>query len=544
MLVISDSNTFLLEKTAKSKNINIDKIINFGPECYKDITVNSKESLILISDSFYRVLENINIKSEDSENDCNTTFLIIENLINKLTNLGMHVYFPFIPKHFIFCDRFGNYFFDNESKDIFIQSINQKLFSLFASRVNVTFLRGIEELSPEISKTYFRLSSIYDEVNSYKIINQYLEHFEKNNYKSKKLIILDLDNTIWKGTLAEDTLNGISIDKSDPIGVVYRSVQKIFLQLKEQGFLLSICSKNDEELALKALFNSRNCIFKENDIVSHKINWKTKSENIQKICEELNLSFYETIFVDDNDYECDEVSRNCLGISIFKVPKNIYKYPYMITSNKLFYLGTTTEEDKIRTNLYKKDIKRKVIYSKFEKQGTSKKEWVDSLNLKLHIELITSKNIQIPRIIQLFNRTNQFNLSNSKYNKSTFNNILKDRVYYSGQTSDRIGSEGLISVIGFKFEGYIKVYDFILSCRVFGRYIEESMLIPLFKYAITKKCDIYFDFKQNSRNLVINKFLKEITNEKFFLPFTKIEYLNEKFEKLPIKIINKELFDK
>mgnify|MGYP001271161245 FL=1 len=80
MLVISDSNTFLLEKTAKSKNINIDKIINFGPECYKNISVNSKESLILLSESFYRILENINIKSEDSENDCNTTFLIIENL--------------------------------------------------------------------------------------------------------------------------------------------------------------------------------------------------------------------------------------------------------------------------------------------------------------------------------------------------------------------------------------------------------------------------------------------------------------------------------
>ena len=419
-------------------------------------------------------------------------------------------------------------------KDVFIQSINQKLFRLFASRVNVTFLKGIEELSPDISKTYFRLSSIYDEANSFKIINQYLEHFEKSNYKSKKLIILDLDNTLWKGTLAEDNLNGISIDKSDPIGVVYRSVQKIFLQLKEQGFLLPICSKNYEELALQALFNSCNSLFKENDIVSYKINWKTKSENIQKICEELNLSFYETIFVDDSDYECDEVTRNCKGISIFKVPKNIYKYPYMITSNKLFYLGTTTEEDKIRTNLYKKDIQRKVIYSKFEKQGDSKK-WVDSLNLKLKIELISSKNIQIPRIIQLFNRTNQFNLSNSKYNNSTFNNILKDRVYYSGQTSDRIGSEGLISVIGFKFDSYITVYDFILSCRVFGRYIEESMLIPLFKYAITKKCDIYFDFKQNNRNLVINKFLKEITNEKFFIPFTKIEYLNEKFEKITYK---------
>ena len=543
MFVISDSNTFLLKKVAKNKNIIIEKIIDFSPQCYEDILVNSKESLILISESFYRVLENTNIKSEDSEKECEFIFIILENLINKLSNLGIHVYFPLIPKHFIFCDRFGNYFYENQSKDIFIQSINQKLYSLFAYRVNVTFLRGIEELSPDISKAYFRLSSIYDEVNSSKIINQYLEHLEKINYKNKKLIILDLDNTLWKGTLAEDTIDGISIDKSDPIGAVYRSVQKILLQLKEQGFLLAICSKNSEEFALKALFNSRKSLFKENDIVLYKINWKTKSENIQEICNELNLSYYETIFIDDSDYECDEVSRNCLGISILKVPKNIYNYPYMIASDKLFYLGITSEEDKIRTNLYKKDIQRKLIYSKFEKKRDPKREWVDSLNLHLDIEVITSENLQIPRIIQLFNRTNQFNLSNTRYNNYTFKENLKDRVYYSGQTRDRIGNEGLISVIGFKYDSNIVVYDYILSCRVFGRYIEESMLIPLFKYAIIKKCDIYFDFKQNSRNLAITKFLNQITNKNFSIKLTKIKYWKEKFEKLPINILNKNLLD-
>ena len=538
MFVISDSPTFLLEKIAKSKNITIEKIINLSPECYKYIPKESKNGLILFSDSFFRIIENHDFKSSKSEEEINSIFLMIENLLNEFCNLGIHIYIPFVPKHFIYCDRFGEYFFENESKDLFIQSINQKLYNSFFSNGNITFLKGIEKLSFNLSKIYFRFSSIYDEKNSSKILNQYLKHFEKNNSKNKKLIILDLDNTLWKGTLLEDTIHGITIEKSDPIGAIYRTVQKILLQLKEQGFLLAICSKNIEEVALKALFHSKASLFKENDIVAYKINWRTKSDNIYEICKELNLSFYETIFIDDSNHECDEVTRNCKGISTVQVPKNIYNYPYIISNDRLFYSGITSKEDKLRTDLYKKNIKRQEIYNKMEKKKDTKKEWINSLNLELHIEFITLNNPKISRIIQLFNRTNQFNLSNSKYNNLSFNKILKDRVYYYGTSCDRIGSEGLISVVGFKLDGNLLiVHDYILSCRVFGRYLEEAMLLPLFEYAVDKNCDIYFKFEENSRNLIIKKFLKEITSDNYFVPIAKIKSLKAKYQKFPLKMI-------
>ena len=339
--------------------------------------------------------------------------------------------------------------------------------------------------------------------------------------------------------MGDDSLDGISIDKSDPIGAVYRTAQIIFLDLKKRGFLLSICSKNEENLATEALFNNNKSFFKEDDFVSYKINWKPKSQNIKDICDELKISFLETIFVDDNDHECDEVKRNCRGISIFRVPKNIYKYPYQLSKSKLFDFGVKSKEDNLRTEMYKNNIKRNEIFNKIENDGNSKFNWTKSLDLELNIQRISPDNINKSRVIQLFNRTNQFNLAGSKYDDSNFNNLLiNQNVFYAGIARDRIGSEGLISVIGFKFkDNSIFVNDYILSCRVFRRFIEEGMLLPLLDLAILKKCGINFNFIENKRNGVVKSFIKDISNKANFLPLSSVYKLREKFKTLPLKVI-------
>ena len=115
----------------------------------------------------------------------------------------------------------------------------------------------------------------------------------------------------------------------------------------------------------------------------------------------------------------------------------------------------------------------------------------------------------------------------------------KNNKYYVGSVSDRIGSEGIISVLGFTFkEKKLVVENFILSCRVFGRYIEESMLLPLFEHAIKVESDIYFEYINTSRNIVIKKFLKNLTSNKNYIPLKKVKDLHHKFSQLPINIIN------
>ncbi len=373
MLIISDNNTYLFEKIAKKNGINISEIINLSPEYENNFSKKSKDIIFLISELFYKKFKLKNFEFNDINEVMKNEFEMIDALINNLLQTGSIIYFPFIPKHFIYSDKYNSYFYEKNSYDILIENLNKRFYKKFNYYSNIIFLNGIEKLSPKISKIYYRFSSIYDEENSFKIINQYLTYKQSIKLEKKKLIIFDLDNTIWKGILGDDSIDGVRMDLSDPVGSIFNNVQSILLNFKNNGFLLAICSKNNQELALKCLYRHPSSLFSKEDIVSYRINWKPKSQNIKELCEELNISILDTIFVDDSDYECDEVQTNCPGISIFKVPKDIYKYPYELFNSNFFYLGSSNKEDKRRTIMYKDNQKRKEIYNKVIKEKGTKK---------------------------------------------------------------------------------------------------------------------------------------------------------------------------
>ena len=544
MLVISDSPTFLLKKISKNELLKIEEIIDFYPGFENKIIKKYDKCLFLLAESFYKNFDLIYLRGKSLNKSISENFKIIDKFIKRLSDLGIQIYIPLIPKHFIYRDSNSDFFFDKDSKDILINKLNFRLLEKYNNSTNIVFLKGIGKLNFTVSKEYFRFSTIYNKENCQKIIRQIKEHEKKIKEKNKKLIILDLDNTIWKGTIGDDSIEQINIDLSDPVGSVFRCVQNIFLYLKNKGFLLAICSKNNEELALKALFNSKKSLFQENDIVSYKINWKAKSQNIKEICNELNISLKETIFIDDSAYECDEVLHNCKDISIFQVPKNIYQYPFMLSNHSLFSLTNQTKEDKNRTRMYKQNIERAKIYQNYKNESNSIDDWIKSLNLKLTIESIFLTNQCHERFIQLFNRTNQFNLSGNKYNNSSFCRVLEknNSYFYYGSTSDRIGNEGIIAVIGFEtLEENILINEYILSCRVFGKYLEEAMLLPLLEYAIERKCKIIFKFQENKRNNSIKSFISKICSNDYILNLNKIMSLRKEILALPIEIIDKKV---
>ena len=189
--------------------------------------------------------------------------------------------------------------------------------------------------------------------------------------------------------------------------------------------------------------------------------------------------------------------------------------------------------------MYKDNLTRKEIYNQFIREKGTKEKWIESLQIKLTIKKITINSPNKERIIQLFNRTNQFNLTGNKFNSVLLNQKLTEKnEYYYGTVSDRIGSEGLVSVLGFTFDREnIHIENYILSCRVFGRYIEELMLLPVFEYAISNKCKIYFDFTDTNRNGVIKDFLSKFTKNNF-LSLEEIVKLHSQFSKLPVETIN------
>ena len=315
MIIISDSSNYLLEKVANSKGINEVIFKNFYSEINEEEIEKANFVLILLSDSFYKQLGIIGSNFEDLSIGSFPIFKQLENLLRNLNEYEIWIYLSMLPKHFLCTNLNDAYYYEKDSKNFYINYVNHNLMLISMKYNNVLLIEGIKNLEPSISKTYFRFSSIYNKQNCEIIFEQIFKHRNKLDIKFKKLIILDLDNTLWKGIVGDDLKEGIRMDQSDPIGSIFYEVQKILLEFKSKGFLLALCSKNEEELALDALLNSPSSQFKTSDIVTHRINWEPKSKNIIEICNELNISLKETIFVDDNIHECDEVKKNCKDIS-------------------------------------------------------------------------------------------------------------------------------------------------------------------------------------------------------------------------------------
>ena len=539
MIILTDAHTYLLEKVLKQKGIQINNIFKFPNDLDKKELISCSESvLIVLSETFYQIL----IKHNNSENvfkEINKIVNLLKKVIESFQNKSNNIYIAFVPNHFLLKQFEKKPYLLSNSKEPFINFINSQFFNELSCHQNLFFLKGLDHISYKLSKTYFRFSSIYDQKNSNEICSQILEVEKYINLRKKKLIILDLDNTLWKGILEEVTFDGIRLDLSDPVGTVYNHVQRIFLNLKDSGFLLAICSKNQEEDALNALFNHPSSHFKKNDIISYRINWDEKSKNILDICRELNISPKDTIFVDDSDYECDEVAKNIEQISIFKVPQDIYNYPYMLLNDNLFITDSITNEDKNRTNLYQERFKREELLENTLAKSGTKDEWIKSLETTLNVFKLDSLSKEIPRVIQLFNRTNQFNISGNRYTSKILMEKLKNpnRIFYGGKTFDRIGSEGIVSILSIVFnEKEIIVDEFILSCRVFNRYIEECMLVPLIEIAIKLSLPIRFSFIDTGRNQVGLNFVSSNISNEGIITMQHLEKTYINISKRPINI--------
>lgn len=533
--IISDSELYFFNKVAEENRIFIKNIIPYDVDLYEYEKIGNDDLIILLSETFYQLISSNNYSYIGAKTKLYEELDKLDMRLKLVNENCNNIFLCGIPKHFIYKDN-SEIIYPNNSYDGFIDLLNAELFSLSNKYNNIIFLKGIHQLEQSINKVYFRFSSIYDKHNSNILIKQIQEFYSINSIKNKKLIIFDLDNTIWKGLVGEDTIKGIRMDKSDPVGSVFYQVQNILLKFKNNGFLLAICSKNDEDIALKALFDNPACLLKEEDVVTYRINWNNKSDNIISICSELNISPQDTIFIDDSDYECDEVKNLLNEIEVIKVPKNIYSFPEFLIQKVFLGINRVTEEDKKRTKLYKDRIKRFNLLTK--NHNNSHLDWLKSLNINLNIYSIEPSDPNLDRCIQLFNRTNQFNLKGSKYNKKSIFKQLINGNYYYGYLSDNVGAEGIISVIGFQnSNNKIKVIDFILSCRVFGKGIEDAMLFPLLEQSKAYEKDVFFNFVSTKQNKSIENYLSNLTKKSF--SFSKKDALKhiDYIDKLPIKVI-------
>ncbi len=290
--------------------------------------------------------------------------------------------------------------------------------------------------------------------------------------RSRKVLVLDLDNTLWGGVIGDDGADKIVIGKETPVAEAYTAFQEYCLSLRERGILLAVCSKNNEEIA-KQGFEHPDSILKLEHFSAFKANWDPKHENILTIARELNLGPDSFVFVDDNPAERSIVESQIAGIAVPDVGNEVAKYASIVDAGRYFELITLGKEDLSRAKLYEENAERAKLEQKFANYG----EYLDSLEMSAEIDAFNSTYME--RIAQLTNKTNQFNLTTRRYTLAEIESTVTDgnHIGLYGKLTDRFGDNGLISVVlGHQTADTLHMDLWLMSCRVLKRDMEVAML--------------------------------------------------------------------
>ncbi len=319
-----------------------------------------------------------------------------------------------------------------------------------------------------------------------------------------KVLVLDCDNTLWRGICAEDGHSDIIISNA------YTQFQKMILQMKDSGILLAICSKNNESDVWDVFAKNPKMIIKRNDIIAYRINWDKKSENIRSLANELQLGIDSFIFIDDNPMECAEVKNSFPSIITVNLPTNEKKISFFLRHHWIFDQNKATLEDKDRTLLYKQNLERQ----KLQKTIKSFDEFISLLKIEVNIEKLSFDNI--PRASQLTYRTNQFNATGIRLSEAQLSNMLiTDNIdIYTVNVNDIYGSYGMVGLILAKQNGNHYVCEnFLLSCRVLGKKVEHRMLSYLMQKAKHRKLEqIKLLLNYTERNTPVRDFYSALGN--------------------------------
>ena len=290
---------------------------------------------------------------------------------------------------------------------------------------------------------------------------------------TKKLIVLDLDDTLWGGVVGEDGWENLKLGGHDPVGEAFADFQRALKAMTNRGILLGIVSKNTEEVALEAFEKHPEMVLSLDDFAGWRINWDDKAKNVAALVDELNLGLQSAVFVDNSSFERGRVREALPEVFVPEWPDNPFRYRQKLLSLRCFDTSTLTDEDRERASMYVAQRKRSSVKSDVD----SVDEWLDTLDMTVEVEPFTDANRA--RVVQLLNKTNQMNLRTRRMSEAEFVDWLDDdeRCFRAFRVSDRFGESGLTGIFSIEKNGEDAHFkDFILSCRVMGRGVEDALL--------------------------------------------------------------------
>jgi FkbH-like protein len=295
---------------------------------------------------------------------------------------------------------------------------------------------------------------------------------------TSKCLALDLDGVLWGGVIGEDGLAGIQLG-GGPVGEAFVAFQRYLQSLTRTGALLAVCSKNNPEDALLPFRQHPEMVLRERDIAIFMANWKSKDENLREIAAALNIGLDAMVFVDDNPAERSRVRQRLPEVEVVELPADPALYVSALSRLALFETLAITGEDRQRTASIRENLERKTLQA----TAGSVDDYLAQLDIEVHLTPFDEANL--PRIVQLINKTNQFNLTTRRRADAEVRALLAAGAYTQAmRTSDRFGDSGLTGVlIAIPEGGGLRVDTWLMSCRVLGRRLEEAMFAALVRYA-------------------------------------------------------------
>jgi FkbH-like protein len=299
--------------------------------------------------------------------------------------------------------------------------------------------------------------------------------------KSKKVLIFDLDNTIWGGVIGDDSLEGIKIARGDPAGEAYLSVQRYILDLRQRGVVLAVSSKNTDEIARAPFLQHPEMLIKLDHIAVFQANWDDKAANIRAIAKELSLGLDAVVFLDDNPVERGLVRSLLPQVAVPELPDDPDYYARTLSAAGYFEAAAFAAEDLRRADFYQDNARR----AELQKQAGGIDAYLSSLEMTITFQPFDS--VGRSRIVQLINKTNQFNLRTRRYTEPEVTAAENDPEIFTLQVrlSDIYGDNGMISVVICRPSqaGIWDIDTWLMSCRVLGRKVENMVLREILRHA-------------------------------------------------------------
>ena len=392
-----------------------------------------------------------------------------------------------------------------------IEALNSRLRELFKTDSQVfifdynSFCSKIGKQNIIDYKMYYLADMKIDLKYIPEICDEYLGYIKPLTSLVKKCIVLDLDNTLWGGIIGEDGLNGIKLGPT-PEGRPFLEFQKYLLSLFNRGVILAINSNNNLEDVLKVFREHPYMILKENNFAAMQVNWDDKVSNMKRITDEINININSLVFIDDNKFNREIIRSSFPEILVVELPEDHSLYLKTIIEINDFNTLQVSEEDKRKGKIYTEQRKR----GEFKKVKADLTEYLKGLEMVVTIEKANPFNI--PRISQLTQKTNQFNMTTKRYLEEDIKQLSLDDSFFVVciKVEDKFGDNGIVGVAVIKKENKKWIIDtFLLSCRVIGRRIEETFLMCIIKHAKKEKARfLKGEFIPTKKNISAKDFFK------------------------------------